>query len=83
MWTDNWKRDFKKSLSGDSYLKMEHEFLKESSPWRMEESATKENASGERDEVVDYEGETWSEMSLSYKQKLSRNQKMSEARVEV
>ena len=83
MWTDHWKRDFKKSLGGDSYLKMEHEFLKESSPWRMGESATKENASGERDEVVDHEGETWSEMSLSYKQKLSRNQKKSEARVQV
>ena len=81
MWTDNWKRDFKKSLGGDSYLKMEHESLKE--PWRMGESATKENASGERDEVVDHEGETWSEMSLSYKQKLSRNQKKSEARVQV
>lgn len=49
----------------------------------MGESATKENASGERDEVDDHEGETWREMSLSYKQKLSRNQKTSEAPVEV
>lgn len=49
----------------------------------MGESATKENASGERDEVDDHEGETWREMSLSYKQKLSRNQKTSKAPVEV
>ena len=49
----------------------------------MGEFATKENASGERDKVVDHEGETWSEMSLSYRQKLSRNQKKSEARVQV
>lgn len=49
----------------------------------MGESATKENASGERDEVDDHEGETWREMSLSYKQKLSRNQKTSEAHVEI
>lgn len=70
-------------MGGDSYLKIEQEFLKEFSPWRMGESATKENASGERNEVVDHEGETWSEMSLSYTQKLSRNQKTSEACVEV
>lgn len=70
-------------MGGDSYLKIKQEFLKEFSPWRMGESATKENASGERDEVDDHEGETWREMSLSYKQKLSRNQKTSEAHVEI